>query len=328
MADLPALLSELGFDATTAFDGLVTVPPEMLPDTRLPFTTGLAILERAARQTHRPDLGLLLGSRHDHRSLGAVGTLMDCAPTLGRALADYVSVQRGLSHAASAYLVPMGETAALGYGIYDRYAPGTEHLHAIVAAVGVNTIRHLTGGKAELIEVHFPHRAPADMRPYERLLKARVCFNREQTAILFPRAAFGIVNPNADPQRHAVLAEALTTDLRLLEATVSQRLRHLLRPALSLGDATLVTLARRLGFSVRSLNRRLAEESTTFTQQRDAVRFVMACELLALTDLSVGEISFALSFANHSAFDRSFRRWSGATPTEWRRAQAQTSSPA
>src|SRR5262249_48810149 len=95
-----------------------------------------------------------------------------------------------------------------------------------------------------------------------------------------------------------------------------------LRPALSIGEATLGAIARRLHTSERSLNRRLAEEGTTFQRERDAVRFVMASELLALTDLRVGDISVALSYANHSGFVRSYHRWSGKSPSQWRSENA------
>jgi AraC-like DNA-binding protein len=326
LARLPSLLAELGVDSAEVYGGLGVDPHALVADTRLPFSVALKIVERASRVAKRPDLGLLIGARADHRDLGMVGELMDLAPTLGRALADYVSVQGGLSRAASAFLVTMGETAALGYGIYHRHAPGTEHAYAIAVAVAVNAVRRLSGGQGEPIEVHLSHRAPQNIGPYERVLKARVRFNQEQTAVLFPREALDAINPRADPSRRAALSRALAAELRLQDATMSQRLRHLLRPALSIGDPTLASAARRLGLSVRSLNRRLAEEGTTFGRERDATRFVMACELLALTDLSVGDISFALAYANHSAFVRSFRRWSNAAPTEWRQAHLQANS--
>ncbi len=87
----------------------------------------------------------------------------------------------------------------------------------------------------------------------------------------------------------------------------------MLRPALSEGAASLPDLARALSMSARTLSRKLSQEGTTFEQERDRMRYTMAAELLALTDLKVGDIASSLSFANHAAFDRAFRRWSGTT---------------
>jgi AraC-like DNA-binding protein len=79
-------------------------------------------------------------------------------------------------------------------------------------------------------------------------------------------------------------------------------------------------MARSLGLVPRTLRRQLSAEGTVFETIRDDVRFNAARELLALTDLPVGEIADALAFASHSAFGQAFRRWSGSSPTAWRRA--------
>jgi AraC-like DNA-binding protein len=76
------------------------------------------------------------------------------------------------------------------------------------------------------------------------------------------------------------------------------------------------------------LRRHLAEEGITFEAVRDDVRFVLARELLALTDLPIGEISASLVFSNQTAFVRAFRRWSGSTPSQWRAAAGTIVTPA
>jgi AraC-like DNA-binding protein len=73
--------------------------------------------------------------------------------------------------------------------------------------------------------------------------------------------------------------------------------------------------------SPRSLRRHLDAEGLSFEAVRDDVRFTVARELLEMTHLPIGEISAALAFASHSAFDQAFRRWSGTSPTAWRRGQ-------
>lgn len=317
-AALPAVLAALGVDAGPIFQGLSFGPQDLVADAQVPFNEALIMGERAARLAGRPELGVMVGVRNDHRCLGVVGQLMASAPTLGEALADYVSVQGGLSRAASAYLVPMGDCLALGFGVYDRLAEGVDQIYGMAMGAGANMVRSLSGGVAQPLEVHFSYRAPSDPAAFEKLLRVPVRFNQPQTCVLFSRAAAATPNPSADAALRAQLKASLRAMLRLDERPMADRLRHELRPALSMGDTSLSAAARRLGLSARSLDRRLAEEGTTFARERDAVRFVMACELLALTDLSVGDIALALSYATHSAFVRSFKRWSGLSPSIWR----------
>jgi AraC-like DNA-binding protein len=51
------------------------------------------------------------------------------------------------------------------------------------------------------------------------------------------------------------------------------------------------------------------------------VRYALAREFLALTDLPVGEVAAAVGFGSPGVFSETFRRWSGTTPSDWRRAQ-------
>ena len=90
-----------------------------------------------------------------------------------------------------------------------------------------------------------------------------------------------------------------------------------------MGDVTMPSLARQLDVHPKTLERRLAAEDNSFERIRDDVRYAVARDLLALTDLQVSEVAIALSFATHSAFDHAFRRWSGMSPSDWRTRNAE-----
>lgn len=320
-AALPAVLEDLGIDPGPVFEGLGFGPHDLVAGARVPFAKALVLLERAGRLAGQPELGVRVGVRNDHRCLGTVGELMAAAPTLGQALADYVTLQGGHSQAACSYLVPMGECVALGFGIYDRQAPGTDQVYGLAMGAGANMIRSLTGDAVAPLEVHFSIRRPPNPAVFAGLLGTEVRFNQPQTCVLVRRADLSAPTVAPDPARRDELLAALPVRLGLAGQSATARLRHVLRPSLSLGDTSLAAAARRLHMTARTLGRCLAREDTSFARERDAVRFVMASELLRLTELPVGDISAALSYATHSAFVRSFRRWSGMAPSEWRAAQ-------
>ena len=68
----------------------------------------------------------------------------------------------------------------------------------------------------------------------------------------------------------------------------------------------------------RTLHRHLRTEGLAFRQMANEIRFEIACELLANTDMALGQIAAALKYSELSAFTRAFRRWSGQTPSAWR----------
>src|SRR5262245_64971528 len=87
-----------------------------------------------------------------------------------------------------------------------------------------------------------------------------------------------------------------------------------------LGETTLTpeTVARTLAVSRRTLSRRLADEGTSFRGILDGVRREFACALLQDRGLSIADITFFLQYSETAVFNRSFRRWTGQTPREFR----------
>jgi AraC-like DNA-binding protein len=94
----------------------------------------------------------------------------------------------------------------------------------------------------------------------------------------------------------------------------------MVRPMLLRGESGIRSAAARLGVHERTLARRLAREGTSFQRVLDEVRFAAASELLEMTDLRIGEIAEALSYAAPGPFIDAFRRWSGSTPSAWRKS--------
>ncbi|QTL05644.1 AraC family transcriptional regulator ligand-binding domain-containing protein [Aquabacter sp. L1I39] len=315
---LPGLLRDLKLDPAPLFAGLSFGVDDVVSEASIPFSEAVTLLDRCAQASGRPEFGLLLGHINDHRCLGPLGELIESAPTLGQAIADNVGYQGANSSAACAYLIPMGDLWAFGFGIYDRHMAGAEQIYAIVLATSVNMVRAISGRPDLPLEVLFSFAPPPQPGRFEQLLRAPVRFNQPLSCILLGREAMAARNPHADSAHRPEALARMRHMLRLNDKSVADRLRHQLRPSLSLGETSLAQAARRLGLSSRSLDRHLKEEGTTFQSERDRVRHVMACELLALTELQIGEIALALSYASHSGFTRSFQRWSGESPSAWR----------
>ncbi|PXC05881.1 AraC family transcriptional regulator, partial [Pseudomonas aeruginosa] len=83
-------------------------------------------------------------------------------------------------------------------------------------------------------------------------------------------------------------------------------------------------IAARLKLPTWTLRRKLAEEGTQFRSILNDTRRDLAMVYIRETDLAFGEIAYLLGFASAEAFQRAFKRWSGQTPGEFRRAQRQS----
>lgn len=77
-------------------------------------------------------------------------------------------------------------------------------------------------------------------------------------------------------------------------------------------------VATALGLSERSLRRQLSQSETGYKKVLDDVRKARASELLAVAGLSITAIAYDLGFSDPSNFSRSFKRWSGMSPHDYR----------
>ncbi len=101
-------------------------------------------------------------------------------------------------------------------------------------------------------------------------------------------------------------------------STVAARVRASLLELIPAGDGSIHAVAHHLTMSARTLQRRLRAESTTFQEILDSTRESLARHYLAESELSVGEISFLVGYADPRSFYRAVQTWTGQTPQLFR----------
>jgi AraC-like DNA-binding protein len=84
---------------------------------------------------------------------------------------------------------------------------------------------------------------------------------------------------------------------------------------------TLSSIGRSLGMSPRTLQRRLGERGVTFGEILDAVRRDAAMSAITRPGASVQDVALSCGFDDVKALRRAFRRWTGRSPSEYRKQQ-------
>ncbi len=86
------------------------------------------------------------------------------------------------------------------------------------------------------------------------------------------------------------------------------------------GQVSKEQVSEALGVSLRTLQRKLHDEGTSFKQLLDETRHELADGYIKNHQVSLGEITYLLGFSEASNFSRAFKRWTGSSPTEFRRS--------
>lgn len=291
------------------------------PDRRIALELHLRLLE--CLPEFGDDAGLRIGVHLAHRGLGVVGLAMDACRTVGDALALLQRYRALVLEEAVPRLAVDGDAVVLTQVLPPRVARLRLPAEAQAAAT-VTTLRALADAALAPTRVCLPHAAPADARPHAALFRCPIEWGAAEWTLVFPRALLHRPLSHHNPALAAYLArraEALRTALRDA-GTVAEQVRRAVEVSLAHGEPALATIARRLGMSGRSLQRRLHAEATSFAAVIDEVRRVRAFERLADPALSAAEVAFLLGYAEPAAFHHAFKRWTDQTPQQWRAARS------
>jgi AraC-like DNA-binding protein len=107
-----------------------------------------------------------------------------------------------------------------------------------------------------------------------------------------------------------------------VDSVTVTKYHRLILDLLASGHPTIQRAARVLGIPVRTLQRRLSNAGLTYSELADEARFKAACRMLEDPHIRVADIAASLSFADPSNFSRAFLRWSGVSPSKYRRRRA------
>lgn len=306
--DVDRTLAEFGLDEAYLED----------PDNTIPYAIMGLFSRRCAQLTRIPHFGLLVGRRLNASMLGPVGFLVGSAPNVRSALHELARHFHLHNPNATVDVVEDDAFVALRFTLLLPRMDGWEHILNGAIGTAFNLVRKLCGPGWKAAEVRLAHERPANVAPYREFFGANVQFDADESSVVFARKWLDAPVATADPMLHIAMAKRVRElELKKNEDLVSQ-VRRMLPSLIAARTGSIGIVANLLGLSVRTLNRRLAEECTTFVRLRDEARHTAACQLLERTRLQASEISDRLGYANPSAFTRAFERWSGKGPAEWR----------
>jgi AraC-like DNA-binding protein len=147
-----------------------------------------------------------------------------------------------------------------------------------------------------------------------------VRFNADRNALLFRSTDLDRPFVTHNEELVTVLGTQLESELKARNTgmNVGEQVKEALRRSLAGKRPTLQGVARELGLSERTLQRRFTEAGITFQQLVEDTRRELAQHYLKQSAIELNEAAFLLGFENANSFFRAFHVWEGTSPGEWR----------
>ncbi|ODR95018.1 hypothetical protein AUC70_04515 [Methyloceanibacter stevinii] len=286
----------------------------------IPHAVMCRFAESIERQTGHSDYGLLLAPHLSIENYGCWGEYVLGATTLQAAAKRVVRSLRFHSIGDRFEFCVEGEMARIAYRSAAKGKPGYSHVACGILGVLLSFCRaYLTRQWAPVrIELDIPR--PARSWHYEETLGCPVVFDAASPAVWLETYHLSARKTDSSSGRRLTVCDLAQSRGMLSSADLLGVVMEQVRLQLFSGSVSIERVALTLDTSVRSLQRDLNRDGTSFRDLTGAVRLRRARNLLAETTLSVTEIAADLGYSSPAHFARAFRKITGLSPTEFRAA--------
>jgi AraC-like DNA-binding protein len=284
-------------------------------DLRIPEAARCRVWVEAADQAKDPFFGLHVAEQVPMGAFDVLDYSLYFSSTLDEAIDHIIRFHRVLCDAWAYKREGDGRCARL-----RRVERTPRHEAEANLAFILLRARKLTGRDITPREVRFPHAKPADTSHHAALFRCRLRFGCPASEIAFDPNDLALPIPTANKGVQAILERYMSEKLDRLPKSESfvEQVRAVVARALCQGPPNLGRTARELRASTRTVQRRLADHGTRFSDVVEAVRRPLGERLVAQGTLSITEIAFLLGFVDVSGFRAAYKRWTGTSPSRGR----------
>jgi AraC-like DNA-binding protein len=299
---------------------------EELNDESLTFDTGTynQVMELATELSRDPSIGLHFG---EYQSLSAAGLtlqIVQSSRTVEEALYYIVEFANLGCQALPFRLEEQAEEWEMSLHPNAAWlAQSPVAVRQTMDGMVVFTLREfhtLTRRRFYPRRIHFFYPRPENFREYERIFQCPIRYDQPYTALYLDKKHVSEPVITSDYTLLQMLVQYAEKKLSSLQEEsgfaqiVRQSIINMVKPQFP----TIEQVAANLNLSVRSLQRRLSEEDLTFSTVLEELKRQFALDYLQNERLSIKEIAYLLDYADASSFIRSFRRWMGVSPEQYR----------
>lgn len=290
------------------------------PHTRVTLEQVYRLIRNCEQAWGQAGLSLEFGRSLPLQSLGMIGQAASSSETLGSALqaiVRYLSLRDPLQ----SYSIEQTDR-----GLCLRHTKSIKDptlyrfISEAACAAQISFAEQLTGAALNGFEFFFDFQVLGEAQLYQQVLGNNLHFDSDSFWIFVPDELLQQKLPSANPMTAAEARLFCERELEQhgpvsgLQAVVQTLLRSRISEPPTEKQAGVI-----LGYSDRNLRRQLALEGTSYRALLIEVRQQEGKRQLEHTSHTIEQIAAALGYENVGNFCRAFKRWTGLTPTQYRR---------
>lgn len=303
----------------------LNVDADLLQDNtqRLSLTQFETIVARLIEQVDDPLFGLHTSAYIEPAYYSVHGYLLLNCATLREAVSTIPLYEKIVGDMGVSDVVRQGNKTLLRWRCQLLDAAVQQHVRENILA----SWRRFTAQYLKVEEnpaaVWFEHSAPQNaeaLQEYESLFGCPVLFDQAYTGVWINDAYLDQRIVQADEKLLQLLQDHATSLLHELEKslTMSDQIKGMLRLMINSRIPSSELIADKLGISVRTMQRKLGEENTSYKAVLNGLRQELALHYVNNSSLTFDVIASKVGFSETRSFYRSFKQWTGKTANQVR----------
>ena len=291
------------------------------PEFRIPTAIANDMVKHALKLTGEPTLGYHLGTQMRISIHGFIGYAIMTANNITEALVlanRFIQLRLPF---LQLFFSTFGVKATVQLQTDIQMEPLRTEISIALMIGLISMAKAITGISDATGEIDFDFKKPEGFERFMVKFPTHQ-FRFEQPHLLLSFDKNYLMNKlvHADPIASQIAINQCETELSALgeRRRLAMRVRDILTNS-EQHYLSIEAVADRLHMSDRTLKRQLAAEGTSFSTLVDEVRYRHATSLLSRTDYSLEQIADELGYSDVANFSRAFKRWSGRSPSNWRK---------
>lgn len=308
---------------TVAIANEVCINPEILknPNTFISLEQFSSFLGKASEETKDRVLTWQLGQDFNIEVLGEIGQVLRKFRTLGESLKFLEHSFSILQDWSMVRLEVTDDIATLKYNVFDSSIWPRHYDSEFTLGFFLSIIKYYVPGEPFINKICFDTKANEIGDLLSGGLRCKVKFDSSENKIIFPAHYLDHVLPDTSAH-YQMMKGVAELELKIVSLHSQLSFANLVKLEIlkRVGNSKIdqSAIASALKLSRRSLRRHLSKEGTSYQEQLDMCRALLAKDALCGSTVPIANIALQLGYSDQSAFSRACVRWFQMSPAAMR----------
>ena len=295
----------------------------------LPARSVITLLDSSARASGCETFGLRMAEQRKLSDIGVLSVLIVHQPTLRDAIGIVAEFRNRINSTLTLQLEDHGDVVFLREHIALNEPLILRQVADVALGVLYKMCRSIMPDSWRPQCVCFSYARPAvsDRPLYERLFDCPMQFGSDFDGIVIAVKDLDSPLPRADAALAEHARELVNAAIGRAERSLTEEVEQSVRLLMPAGKATIREVAHSLGTNVRTLQRRLEQEDSSFSVLLDRVRTQQVSHHFTNRQLRLTDVAHLLGYSELASFSAWYRARFNKTPSEARRDLRQFANP-